>query len=80
MSHTKGKLTAKGDLVCDSSGDGLWDYHEKSQEENEANARRLVACWNACDGMSTELLEVVSEHGMIQLAEKAHKGAKAGES
>lgn len=23
----------------------------------EANARRLVACWNACDGISTESLE-----------------------
>ena len=23
----------------------------------EANARRLVACWNACDGLSTENLE-----------------------
>jgi len=22
-----------------------------------ANARRLVACWNACDGVTTELLE-----------------------
>jgi len=51
MSHTKGELTAKGDLVCDSSGNSLWDYHEKSPEENEANARRLVACWNAMDGI-----------------------------
>lgn len=23
----------------------------------EANARRLVACWNACDGIDTEYLE-----------------------
>jgi hypothetical protein len=23
----------------------------------EANARRLVACWNACEGLSTEALE-----------------------
>lgn len=25
--------------------------------ENEANARRLVACWNVCDGIQTEDLE-----------------------
>lgn len=60
MTHTQGRLIAKGDLVCDSSGNGLWDYHEKSQEENEANARRLVACWNACEGIETESLEVVN--------------------
>lgn len=24
---------------------------------SEANARRLVACWNACEGLSTEALE-----------------------
>lgn len=23
----------------------------------DANARRLVACWNACDGVPTEALE-----------------------
>jgi len=27
-------------------------------EEQEANARRLVACWNACDGISTSDLEM----------------------
>lgn len=26
-------------------------------EEAEANARRLVACWNACEGVDDELLE-----------------------
>lgn len=26
-------------------------------EPSEANARRLVACWNACDGLPTESLE-----------------------
>lgn len=28
-----------------------------TEEEVQANARRLVACWNACDGISTEELE-----------------------
>jgi hypothetical protein len=57
MTHTKGKLTVRGDLVCDSSGNSLWDYHDKSPEENEADTRRLVACWNALDGVPTEWLE-----------------------
>lgn len=29
------------------------------QNVTEANARRLVACWNACEGISTKALEVV---------------------
>lgn len=29
-------------------------------EEAEANARRLVACWNACEGMATDELEEIA--------------------
>lgn len=29
-------------------------------ERPAANARRIVACWNACEGLSTELLEKAS--------------------
>ena len=32
-----------------------WSIGRKS----EANARRLVACWNACEGISTEALEML---------------------
>lgn len=32
-------------------------YGDMDQEV--ANARRLVACWNVCDGMSTESLELM---------------------
>lgn len=28
-----------------------------SREQALANARRLAACWNACEGLDTELLE-----------------------
>lgn len=31
-----------------------------SKEEAEANARRLVACWNACEGMATDVLEKIA--------------------
>lgn len=37
---------------------------EMGPTEYEANARRLVACWNACQGLSTEALE----GGLIQRA------------
>lgn len=30
------------------------------------NARRLAACWNACDGISTEVLEKYHSHGGIE--------------
>lgn len=36
-----------------------------SKEEAEANARRLVACWNACEGMATDALEQISRIGWI---------------
>lgn len=32
---------------------------EAQTTEDEANARRMVACWNAADGISTEMLEHV---------------------
>lgn len=31
--------------------------HNESDSEWQTNARRFVACWNACDGISTESLE-----------------------
>lgn len=30
---------------------------EREFEETRENARRLVACWNACEGLATETLE-----------------------
>lgn len=60
MSHTKEpwameqteKVESNLDVfIRDSHGDGIaWAY-------NEANARRIVACVNACVGFSTEHLE-----------------------
>ena len=32
-------------------------------EEAEANARRLVACWNACEGIATDELEEIARTG-----------------
>jgi hypothetical protein len=36
---------------------GVWGYIN-SPEMSQADARRIVACWNACDGVETELLDV----------------------
>ena len=32
-------------------------------EEAESNARRLVACWNACEGIETDELEEIARTG-----------------
>lgn len=43
------------------------------QDATEANARRLAACWNACDGMSTEDVEACPDGGLLHLAEFANE-------
>ena len=50
---------ARGRRVCctESFGD---------KDENNANARRLAACWNACDGIGTEHLEDDAVRKLIQ--------------
>ena len=42
-----------GEIIADDGSAG----GEYSQKLNAANARRLVACWNACDGVPLEWLE-----------------------
>lgn len=37
-----------------------------SQAMAEANARRMVACWNACDGISTDDLERIAAIGGLE--------------
>ena len=69
--HTKGQMTTDEADHC-MPHENIWlmvgtravacvwmddapvpDYNR----EQQANARRLVACWNACEGISTEYLE-----------------------
>lgn len=39
--------------------------HDYNREQR-ANARRLVACWNACEGISTdELVQIADTGGML---------------
>jgi hypothetical protein len=61
--HTEGKLMLDRTSLCDKRGILVaWtETSSRSDEENEANARRLVACWNACGNIPTKWLESVSE-------------------
>lgn len=61
MSHTHGKLRAGGSEISLAT----WIKNEygntiatmRKGEKDWDNARRLVTCWNSCDGISTEKLE-----------------------
>ncbi len=44
----------------------LWPTELRSEQETEANARRIVACVNACAGFSTETLELLAAIGGMQ--------------
>jgi hypothetical protein len=59
MSHTEGKLSVcseDGTLIRQANGDAIADTLWSSGFD-EANARRLVACWNALLPVPTEWLE-----------------------
>lgn len=46
----------------------------------EANARRIVACVNACAGIPTDDLEMSPRHGLLHLADFANELMKQGEN
>lgn len=67
--HTHGKLRYMGIFHGDDGG----KFHEIANDEGIAiigeyggphtasDARRLVACWNACEGYQTEEIEKIAE-------------------
>lgn len=62
--HTKGLLALfrNGQSVGSADGTGVcevWPRDENGfpDSEGKANARRIVACWNACHGLPTDELE-----------------------
>jgi len=64
MEHTQGKLTFRGFSIY--AADGKTPVADTCltasvAQHDEANARRLVACWNACEGVSTEWLEAQTD-------------------
>ena len=65
MEHTQGKLTFRNFSIY--AADGKTPVADTClinsvAAHDVANARRLVACWNACEGIPTELLEL---HGAM---------------
>ena len=81
--HTKGRLVAeKHDL--EEGVYQLYVHHDETGENvtwigetDEANAHRLVACWNACEGVSTELLK--KNHGYKKTLEVLEETEKINE-
>ena len=65
--HTQGRLTLNPirlDQICTADGSACIATANRDAApplEVMANARRLVACWNACDGINTELIEAASD-------------------
>lgn len=53
--HTEGKLEARGSIVLfDNCAGG---FCIRNCPSPEANAKRIAACWNACDGIDIKYLE-----------------------
>lgn len=62
MNNTQGKLRVgtkyATDIYADRAGHVIArTLNPQATGEDEANARRLVACWNECEGIRTEDLE-----------------------
>jgi hypothetical protein len=53
MSAYTGKLRNEGHYILEEDGGAIGVFGGT----DPANARRLVACWNACDGIPTEEIE-----------------------
>jgi hypothetical protein len=60
--HTQGKLKQRTGYPMDIVGPDeqyafARAYRGTTLDNAEANARRLVVCWNACEGLPTDILE-----------------------
>lgn len=74
--HTKGLIYAgceddpkSGDIYADDGSLIAECFVNGKPKTREANARRLAACWNACNGISTKTLEsCYGERGGIDAA------------
>ena len=65
--HTSGRLEASGrNMFSPSASEFVATAAAEPFDQGEVDARRLAACWNACEGISTEGLET---GGMILVLE-----------
>lgn len=63
--------------LLDMSGTGTGKEVIACDIRNEGTAHRLAACWNACDGVSTEVLELNTQGGGVLNLERQRDAAKA---
>lgn len=81
--HATGRIKAKGtklivgryQMAASITSAGLEGSIIDQQATAQANARRLAACWNACDGISTENLEI--NVPVLELAQRYNTALKA---
>lgn len=56
--HTPGRLASNGKRAIYDAGGALFaTLHDADFDRMQGDARRMVACWNACEGIDTEYLE-----------------------
>lgn len=72
--HTQGRLRPVSHNTSRLQGEnGIWVADAfssmRGQPNSEANARRLAACWNACEGMPTYQVEALHGFGGLGLLE-----------
>lgn len=69
--HTQGRISVKGTRLYADDYPGI-DYIAAMQVSNQPmwdeDARRLAACWNACEKVSTEDLEALTRPGDVSWA------------
>ena len=68
--HTPGRMKAGGASVSVPESEDLPGLEAKlyggNGQSKAANARRIAACWNACEGITTDELEhIASTGGML---------------
>ena len=66
-------------IACVMGGDKSGPHFVESNTEVEANARRIVACVNACAGIPTDDLEQCPSGGLFHLADHANELVKQRE-
>jgi hypothetical protein len=75
--HTPGRLVVRGGYSIYTADDKTpvadTCLTNSVPDNDEANARRLVAAWNACEGIPTKDLEELPEKGFFHLAVNTDK-------
>lgn len=61
-----------GELIASNGG----TVATFTDEPSEADARRLVACWNACEGITTERLEEIDKPLLMHLTGADRRAAR----